>query len=172
MKYILLMLGLVIFSCKENGYEMGVLYEGQCIAIPDYYRRLFGYDSVQFIDFMGKREANFCYPNKFRDYQRDTLYFDLEKMPYLRDSSGYLVPNNSYDSAILKMQDGVSFDTLYVQNALYIDTIVPPDKTKLYYHKFLYFNKKLNDPRISRKKFDMYEDSCKKYLDLWLKFKK
>lgn len=40
------------------------------------------------------------------------------------------------------------------------------DSTKYYYHTFLYFNNKLNDPKLSIKKFEMIEDSAKRYLDL------
>lgn len=42
----------------------------------------------------------------------------------------------------------------------------PVDSAKIYYHKFLEFTRKMNNPKISRKKFDQYEDSCKRYFEL------
>lgn len=48
----------------------------------------------------------------------------------------------------------------------------PIDSTKYLYHKFLYFMDRLNDPKLSRKNFDMMEDSAHKYYRLLYKYNK
>lgn len=44
------------------------------------------------------------------------------------------------------------------------------DSGLYYYHQFLKFNKKMQDPKTTIKKMGEYEDSCKKYLYLLNKY--
>lgn len=59
--------------------------EHQCVALDDFYRKVTGYDSVQLIYFLGKWEANFCYPNKYQwNYKKfrafDTMFAEPSKL--------------------------------------------------------------------------------------------
>jgi hypothetical protein len=44
------------------------------VALDQYWRRVTGYDSIQMYEFLGKREVNFCYPNRWErlKFQIDT----------------------------------------------------------------------------------------------------
>lgn len=81
MKYLLYFIILCVssLSCRDayTKEEIGVLYEGQKIAMPEYHRHITGYDSVQVIIHNGKWEANFCYPNKweFNKFKLDTAAY-------------------------------------------------------------------------------------------------
>lgn len=93
MKYILVLLTLYICGC-EGAYkkEKGVLYEGQNVAMPEFYRKITGYDSIQLV-FGGRGKYNeekkdfdvtwdsmfvhFCYPNQW----------EFEKFKILNDSN-------------------------------------------------------------------------------------
>lgn len=72
MKYILITF--ILCSCG-NPYpkEERALKEAENVAMPEYYRHITGYDSVEVIFFMGKWKVNFCYPN---EWERNKYKFD------------------------------------------------------------------------------------------------
>lgn len=79
------------------------------------------------------------------------------------DSLGRVVAND-------KKPEGY-YDTTYEQGGVRVfignaGIYQPVDSAKYYYHKFLEFTRKMNNPKITRKKFDQYEDSCKRYFEL------
>jgi hypothetical protein len=64
-----------IFIKPDLNQPIRVVYEGQCVAMPEYYRKITGFDSVQIVPNLPRKEgekrileANFCYPNKYNPY--------------------------------------------------------------------------------------------------------
>lgn len=75
--YVFLM-GLLVFLIGEKKKEepkINTLHELQNIPVPEYYRKIIGYDSLQMIYFLGKWEVNFCYPNEWvlNKFKLDTI---------------------------------------------------------------------------------------------------
>lgn len=75
------------------------------------------------------------------------------------------------DSCLIVDVSNVCFgwDTMPIQKTVFYGEAgiyQPVDSAKYYYHKFLEFTRKMNNPKITRKKFDQYEDSCKRYFEL------
>lgn len=72
-----IIVGLFIFFVSEHKRDepkIKVLHELENVAVPDEYRKIIGYDSVQMF-FLGKWEANFCYPNEWvlNKFKPDTI---------------------------------------------------------------------------------------------------
>lgn len=73
----IILIGLLIFFIgerKKDEPKINVLHEAENIAVPEDYRKIIGYDSVEAVFFMGKWEVNFCYPNQweFEKFKLDT----------------------------------------------------------------------------------------------------
>lgn len=85
----ILLLVAVLSGCSRE--KEPEILNGQTIAMPDYYRKITGYDSIQLV-FGGRGNydeakqdydvtwdslyANFCYPNKwqFEKFEKDTVF--------------------------------------------------------------------------------------------------
>ena len=72
MKRLLYLYFLFIYGCGEMyKQEEGVLYDNQMVAMPEGYRKLTGYDSIQVLYYkpgspLGDGwEGHFCYPNEW-----------------------------------------------------------------------------------------------------------
>ena len=92
-----------------------IVYPLQCMPMPDQYRSITGYDSVQYLYFMDKLELNFCHPNKLKQ-RADTIFIhdtitevgiiktkhkrdhDLKFLPWEPDPPILIRDNSPYDS--------------------------------------------------------------------------
>lgn len=61
---------IVVRKSIEHRYQFThePLHEFEKVAVPEYYRAVIGYDSLQVTWFMNKREVNFCNPNKYNKH--------------------------------------------------------------------------------------------------------
>lgn len=63
-----ILIGLLIFFIgerKKDEPKINVLHEAENVAVPEDYRKIIGYDSVEIIFTGGKWWVNFCYPNEW-----------------------------------------------------------------------------------------------------------
>jgi hypothetical protein len=76
MKNILISISIFLIGCKSQIYKYKSV-DNKKIPMPEEFRKLTGYDSIQLISF-GKDTlyANFCYPNEWAyfKFKKDTVY--------------------------------------------------------------------------------------------------
>lgn len=62
------LIGWILCIRHVNGLEKRWLFEYEKLAVPEYYRAIIGYDSVQLTTELWTKRwvANFCYPNNLK----------------------------------------------------------------------------------------------------------
>lgn len=70
---------------NKNKRPVYVLHEVEKVAVPDFYRKILGYDSLEMIYSLNKWNVNFCYPNeweygKFKKIKVDSLVFQYDSI--------------------------------------------------------------------------------------------
>lgn len=91
MKYVLIFcIGVImvwlwvsIYRSENNHRPNYVLHEVEKVAVPDFYRKIIGYDSLEMIYSLNKWNVNFCYPNKweFEKFKKaDSIVFHYDSI--------------------------------------------------------------------------------------------
>lgn len=106
-----LLMVFAIIGCREkriNSYSMDIWVAQTHVAVPEEFRKIIGYDSMQFIfnNDTDKIRVNFCYPNKWERYKwKDSAWYDTSannNSPaiFSMDTTGIIQVNTNGDNII------------------------------------------------------------------------